>query len=186
MTDQIVEPTELDVLKKRAEQMGLAYHPSIGVDALREKVNAHLSGQAAPQINVTVQTEFKPTTDALKFATDQNNNYIRREALRLVRIEITCMNPNKKEWEGEMFMVQNDILTAKRYVPFNTPWHVENCLYEMIKDRKCQTFRMVKNPDGSKSQKPMIINEFAVKLLPPLTEEEINDLAQQQAMRGGL
>ena len=72
MTDQIVEPTELEALKKRADQMGLTYHPSIGVDALREKVNAHLSGQAAPQINVTVQTEFKPTAEALKFKLSLN------------------------------------------------------------------------------------------------------------------
>lgn len=184
MTDQIVEPTELEVLKKRADQMGLTYHPSIGVDALREKVSAHLAGQNAQTVNVTVQTDFKPTAEALKFAADQNNNYIRRQAMRLVRIQITCMNPNKKEWEGEMFMVQNDILSAKRYVPFNTPWHVEQCILDMIQDRQCQIFRNFKGTNGITTQKPVYISEFSVTVLPPLTEQELEDLRKAQALRG--
>jgi hypothetical protein len=184
MTDQIVEPTELEALKQRADQMGLAYHPSIGVDALRDKVKAHLTGQNAPQVNVTVQTEFKPTAEALQFSVDQNNNYIRRQALRLVRVQLVCMNPNKKEWEGEMFMVQNDILTAKRYVPFNVPWHVEQCLLDMIQDRQCQIFRNHKQENGVKTQKPVYISEFSVSILPPLTEQEIEDLRKAQALRG--
>lgn len=186
MTDTITEPTELEVLKKRADQMGLTYHPSIGVDALREKVSAHLNGQNAQTVNVTVQTDFKPSAEALKFATDQNNNAIRREAMRLVRIQINCMNPNKKEWEGEMFMVQNDILTAKRYVPFNTPWHVEKCILDMIQDRECQIFRNFKQSNGATTQKSVFIKEFSVTVLPPLTEQELEDLRQAQAMRGDL
>lgn len=184
MTEQIVEPTELEVLKKRADQMGIAYHPSIGVDALRDKVKAHLTVQNTQQVNVTVQTEFKPTAEALNFSVEQNNNYIRRQALRLVRVQITCMNPNKKEWEGEMFMVQNDILTAKRYVPFNVPWHVEQCLLDMIQDRKCQIFRSFKQENGAKTQKPAYISEFSVTVLPALTEEELDELRKAQALRG--
>ena len=184
MTDQIVEPNELEVLKKRADQMGLTYHPSIGVDALREKVNAHLSTQNTPVVNVTLQSEFRPSPEALKFATDQNNNYIRKQAMRLVRVQITCMNPNKKEWEGEIFSVQNDILSAKRYVPFNTPWHVEQCILDMIQDRQCQIFRNIKQSNGVTTQKPVYISEFSVTILPPLTREELEDLSKVQALRG--
>lgn len=31
------ELNELDVLKERADQLGISYHPNIGVDKLREK-----------------------------------------------------------------------------------------------------------------------------------------------------
>ena len=36
------ESDELTLLKERADLMGIKYHPSIGVDKLREKVNSVL------------------------------------------------------------------------------------------------------------------------------------------------
>lgn len=188
MTDTITTPTELELLKQRADQMGITYHPSIGLDALREKVAAKLNGTEEKQQNITVniQSEFKPSAEALRFAEDQRINYIRKNALRLVRVQISCMNPNKKEWESEIFSVQNDILQAKRTVPFNTPWHVEQCILDMIEDRTCTAFRNRKDQYGRTHTDPYQIKEYAVTILPPLTEDELEDLRQQQAMRGGL
>ena len=37
-------PDELTTLKGRADLLGIAYHPSIGVEKLREKVKAALAG----------------------------------------------------------------------------------------------------------------------------------------------
>lgn len=188
MTETITTPTELDALKQRAEQMGIAFHPSIGVEALREKVNAKLNDAPEPVQNITVnvQTEFTPSPAALKMAEEQNKNYIRKQALRLVRVNITCMNPNKKEWDSEMFSVQNDILSAKRVVPFNTDWHVEQCILDMIEDRVCTAFKTRKDQYGRIHTDPYQIKEFAVRILPPLSEDELEDLRHQQAIRGGV
>jgi hypothetical protein len=38
-------PDELTSLKARADLMGITYHPSIGVDKLREKVQAALENK---------------------------------------------------------------------------------------------------------------------------------------------
>jgi hypothetical protein len=188
MTDTITTPTELEVLKQRADQMGITYHPSIGVDALRDKVNAKLNGTTEPAQNITVNinSEFVPSPAALKMAEDQRINYIRKNALRLVRVRISCMNPNKKEWDSELFSVQNDILSAKRLVPFNVDWHVEQCILDMIEDRTCTAFKNRKDQYGRVHTDPYQIKEFAVTVLPPLTEDELEDLRQQQAMRGGV
>lgn len=188
MTETTTTPTELEILKQRADQMGITYHPSIGVDALREKVAAKLNGTPEPTQNITVNinSEFTPSPAALKFAEEQNNNYIRKQALRLVRVNITCMNPNKKEWDSELFSVQNDILSAKRLVPFNKDWHVEQCILDMIEDRVCTAYKERKDQFGRKHTDPYPIKEYAVRILPPLTEDELEDLRHQQAIRGGV
>lgn len=192
MTETITTPTELEALKQRADQMGITYHPSIGVDALREKVTAKLNDiteskqEPVQNITVNINSEFTPSPAALKMAEDQNKNYIRKQALRLVRVNITCMNPNKKEWDSELFSVQNDILSAKRLVPFNTDWHVEQCILDMIEDRVCTAYKNRKDQYGRTHTDPYQIKEFAVRVLPPLTEDELEDLRQQQAMRGGV
>ncbi|OZB40377.1 MAG: hypothetical protein B7X50_08585 [Alishewanella sp. 34-51-39] len=41
--------SELDVLKARATQLGIQFHPSIGLEKLRDKVNAKLNDEAEPE-----------------------------------------------------------------------------------------------------------------------------------------
>ena len=43
--DVLEMPDELTSLKQRADLLGLSYHPSIGLEKLRDKVNAALSSQ---------------------------------------------------------------------------------------------------------------------------------------------
>jgi len=110
---------------------------------------------------------------------------LRKEASRLIRIRISCMNPNKKEWEGEVFTVSNSAVgTHKKFVPFNNEdgWHVPNIIYKHLLERECQIFQTVKGPRGNKIRKGKLIKEFAIEVLTPLTPVEIQELATQQAM----
>ena len=98
------------------------------------------------------------------------------------------MNPAKKEWEGEIITVANNAVgTVKRYVPFNTEdgWHVEHILLEQLRERQCQIFVTEKDSRGNKVRKGKLIREFAIEVLDPLTEEELAELAQRQAMAKG-
>ena len=95
------------------------------------------------------------------------------------------MNPNKKEWEGEIITAGNaGVGTFKKYIPFNADegWHVPNIIYQVLKGRECQVFSTVTGPRGNKFRKGKLIKEFAIEVLPPLTEDELKDLAQRQAM----
>lgn len=165
---EIQATDELATLKARADMLGVKYHPSISLEKLREKVNASL----APE-----QKEVA--------ATVVDRAELQRKASELVRIRVTCMNPAKKEWEGEIFTVGNSVVgTFKKYVPFNADegWHVPRIIYEQIKARECQIFVTVKGPRGNTTRKGKLIKEFAIEVLDPLTEEELRDLAQRQAM----
>lgn len=160
---------ELTALKARADMMGVKYHPSISLEKLKEKITAHMNAG-----------EDKPVAEP-----EMDRAALQKSASELMRIRVTCMNPAKKEWEGEIFTVGNSVVgTFKKYVPFNADegWHVPRIIYEQLKDRECQVFTTVRDSRGNSTRKGKLIKEFAIEILPNLTEEEIKELAQRQAM----
>lgn len=131
-------------------------------------------------------------TDSIKFELNetpaQRRRRIRNNANELVRINVTCMNPAKKEWAGEIFTVGNNAVgTIKKFVPFNTEdgWHVPRMILQVMQARQCQIFYTEKQKNGIKVRKGKLIKEFGIEILPPLTEEELEELARRQAMASG-
>lgn len=178
LNDDLPVQDELTTLKARADALGISYHPSIGVEKLREKVNAALAPkeEATPAADEKAPAAETPGARRLR---------LRNEAMKLVRIRLTCMNPNKKEWDGEFITAGNSTVgSITKYVPFNADegWHVPHIIYEQLRDRECQTFVTVRDSKGNATRKGKLIKEFAIELLPPLTPEELKDLAQRQAM----
>ena len=183
MTEQTKD--ELTLLKERADKMGIEYHPSIGLDKLKEKVNAKLAESVLEGENAPTNTKVEGTSKTAA----QKRVEASKEARKLVRVNIVCMNPAKKDWEGELFTVSNAVVgTIKRYVPFNTPdgWHIEQMLLNVMRDRQCQNFITVKDGKGNKVRKGKLIKEFNIELLPALKEKELNELKQRQAMSGSI
>ena len=181
----LLAATELENLKSRAEKLGVKFHPSISAEKLREKIKA---AQTEGEGSVGEQSEGKSAAGTKEESPAAKKLRLKREALKLVRVRITCMNPAKKEWEGEIFTVANNAVgTVKRYVPFNTEdgWHVEHILLEQLRQRQCQIFVTEKDSRGNKVRKGKLIREFAIEVLPPLTEEELAELAQRQALAKG-
>ena len=193
----MTEPTELDfpeqdepqldeltLLKQRAQTLGIKFHPSIGLESLRSKVSAALTGEDAEE----AAEEPVPEAPAAE-SRIQMRNRLRKEASALVRVRVTCMNPNKKEWKGEIFTASNSIVgTFRKYVQFNTEegWHVPQIILNMIKARQFQTFYTIKNERGVAVRKGKLVPEFAVDVLPPLTEKELLELSRRQALAGGV
>lgn len=170
---------ELEVLKARADKLGIKFHPSISLAKLKEKVAEGLADETPEEV-VTVKPG-KETDVQLKARK-------RREANALIRIRVSCMNPNKKEWDGEIITTGNtNTGTIKKFVPFNSDegYHVPHMIYEQLLQRQCQVFVTVKDNRGNKVRKGKLIKEFAVEVLPPLTEKELKELAQRQAMATG-
>lgn len=181
-TDEILTQDELSTLKARADMMGISYHPSIGVEKLREKIAAALAGDKPAEAPVAAPAPGTETEN-------QKRARLRREASELVRIRITCMNPAKAEWQGEIITSGNSVVGSfTKFVPFNADegWHVPRIIYNQLVDRQCQVFTTTTDNRGNKIRKGKLIKEFAIEVLPPLTQEELHDLAQRQAMAGGV
>lgn len=186
--------TELELLRARAKQMGINHHPSIGLAKLKNKINAQL---AEPVKEVVVEEEIvqpaaseTPSIPKVIVKTEaQKKNEkmmrLRKDASKLIRIRVANMNPNKKEWEGEMYTVSNSVVgTFKKFVPFNNDegWHVPNIIYKHMKEKECQIFHTVRGPRGNKVRKGKIIKELSIEVLPALSDKEMTDLATKQAM----
>ena len=92
--NEVLEQDELSVLKARADLLGISYHPSIGVEKLRDKLNSVIEGE-------TKETKNEGTSKSGETEA-QKRLRLQAEATKLVRIRVTCMNPAKREWNGEI------------------------------------------------------------------------------------
>jgi hypothetical protein len=188
MTDEqndkaLMAAEELDSLKDRANQLGVDFHPSIGYEKLSGKVKDFLAAKEAEKPD-------KPDEPALIAPAPLSGNEklvrMKRDMNALVRIRVSCMNANKREWEGEFFSVGNRVTgQMMKYVPYDQIFHVPQMILTMIQERQCQVFHTVKDHRGNKSRKGKLIKEFGIEILPQLTTNELKELAQRQAMANG-
>ena len=176
--DLIETQDELTALKARADMLGISYHPSIGVEKLKTKIAAALAPEEEPVLEEPKEIQ-QGETEA------QRRARLKREASALVRIRLTCMNPAKREWNGEIITAGNSLVgTFKKYIPFNAEegWHVPKIIYNQLVNRECQVFYTVKDERGRAIRKGKLIKEFAIEVLPQLTAQELTELARRQAM----
>lgn len=116
--------------------------------------------------------------------TPKAKDIIRKDLTRLIRVKITCFNPAKKEWKGEIFSFINPVVGAvKKFVPYNCAaadsFHLPYCLYMQMRRKEYQAFSG-KKVNGVDVKEPRQVKEFAIEVLPPLTQKELDDLARKQ------
>ena len=164
----------LDDLKNRAKQLGIKHHPSIGPDKLREKITEALSTEGAEE------------PEPIKIDKNVGRAQKKAAALKLIRIRIACMDPLKKNHQGDWFITGNALVgTVKRYVPFDVEWHVPQIMLNMIRDKEFQQLSSTKDERGRDSHSKRIQKTYNVQILDQLTEQELKDLAIKQAMARG-
>lgn len=195
--EEPLQVDELTSLQERADQMGLAYKKSFGLDKMRALVNQAVEATPAelPDLKSITAAEVAAAQDTAaikaKMIAEETPNQrrwrLRREATKLVRVRVMNMNPNRKEWEGDTYTVSNrNIGTIKRYVPFDVEWHVEQALLNVMLERKCQVFSTRKDQrTGRERKEPRLISELSIAILEPLTPKQLKELAQRQAMAAG-
>lgn len=173
MTDTVTPITdELDILKARADKLGITYKSNIGIEALKAKLEEVLKPTEEPNLN----------TESAK------RKAVRDKALKLVRIRITCLDPAKKGFPGEIFTVGNKYIgTVRKWVPYGDAgqvgWHVPYCIYKMLKDKKF-VMKEQKSVNGKLIFTQKEVPAYALELLPMLTEKELKELAIEQSRTG--
>jgi len=109
----------------------------------------------------------------------------RREAMALVRVNVTCKDPMKAAWPGELITAGNDVVgDITKYVQFNTEegYHIPKIVYNVLKDKMCTTF-INKKINGQMTQVAKSIKAYTIEVLPALTPEELEELARDQTAR---
>lgn len=201
--DDLNMPSELDVLKDRAKILGITHSNNITVDTLRKKIEDKLAGEEEQPEVVTpplVAPQGLSTQDLSEL--EENliepvkpltlRNYLLKEATKLIRIRISCMDPKKQDMPGEYFAVANEYLgVVRKYVPFGEKteqgFHVPACILDMLRTREFLSITTETHPITKQiSVRTRYMREFAIEVLPPLTLAEIAQLAADQSASGRL
>ena len=170
--------SELDKLRHRATMLGIEYHPRTSAETLRKKISDALA----------TDEEATPAPTTKHDAREQ----MIKDNMRLVRLRITCMNPDKKDLPGEVITVANEIIgEASKFIPYGKEsdegYHVPYFIYKFLKTCKYQSIRREKDRrTGRTITTSKELPEYNLEILPPLTPKELNDLAQAQIAAGSL
>ena len=187
---------EFGMLKQRAKMMGIKHSNNIGLDTLREMVRDALTKKAQENpeqkdANVFGEDPEKSARmpDGSKPAKKMSlRAHLQQEKMKLVRLRITNLDPKKKDLPGEILTVANRYLgTVRKYVPYgevtDQGWHVPYVLYELLRDRKFLSIKTRKQ-NGRTIVEHQYVKEFALEILPPLTEAELARISASQLAHG--
>ena len=176
------------------EAHGVTLHPATGVPKLKQLLKEVLDGTyKGTQKPVDVKKITKPVIKPVVNLAPKVPELTREErAMAMVRIIVSPNDPLLASQPGMIFTVGSSKLfngrAVKKFVPFNNEhgWHVPQCIYENIIAAEMQKFKQVKLPNGVHHHVAYIAPKFNVRVLPPLSKEEMSRLADAQKARGGL
>lgn len=158
---------ELEALKKRADLIGIKYSNNISVETLRNKINEVLE---------TKELKNQEKNDKMKFI-----DKLIKEKMKLVRLQITNLNPAKRDLPGEIFTVANPYIgTVKKFIPYGKAgesYHVPYCIYEQLRDK---VYLQINTNSKHQFSGDRWVPEFNLKILPPLTKKELDELKAAQ------
>ena len=173
MTEQ--EKEEKKSLRARLSKMGISSSPNASLETLRTKYQEACSGNIEPEDTDSTSVKLK-----IKTAED-----LRKEATKLIRVSIKNLNPAKKDLHGEIYTIANKILgEVSKYVPYDSAgeaYHLPYCIYKLLLNKKFLQIRTFKDNETKQIRiEQGWVPEFSIEVLPPLTAQELKDLAIKQ------
>lgn len=189
---------ELQEVRTKADSLGIKYHHRSGATKIQILIDQHLvkayntPNEAPIQDPVAPVIVHKlPVQQVVPMTQEHFNRQraadARRTVGKLVRFRCQNMNPNKKDWPGEILSAGSAKLgTFKKFIPFDgEPYHVPLIIFNVMKDKMCSIFSNSKNARGHNVRTSRLIHEYSIEELPPLTQKELKELKGQQALAAG-
>jgi len=176
---------------------GVTLHHKTGSGKLQSTLVAVRAGthkeseEAKPVENIEIKAT-QPTKAALDAKENHQKMTKQQRAMVLTRIVVSPNDPNMSSTPGLIFTVGSSSINngrmIKKFVPFNNEqgWHVPKIILDQIDGAEMQKFKEVTMPDGSKQVQPYLAKKFNVQILPPLTKEEMQKLADSQRAKVGI
>jgi hypothetical protein len=185
---------ELTLLKKRATTMGIPFKANIGIDTLKNKINAKLTGDTGSNEDENADEDeddepvavARPARKKTKAEIEQETrDRLQKEKMVLVRCRIYNLNPSKRDLQGEIITVANKYLgTVRKFIPFgeqtDNGYHIPKVIYDDLKGRKYQHVK-TKKVQGQIQVETRMVPEYNIELMEPLSKEELAELALKQS-----
>ena len=182
-------------IKQELKEYGIKFHHKTGSSKLAELLYTARENPEVMVQDIPVAVDDRPYEGGLPDASEAAKAAAakaltktgEKEAMKLVRIVVTPNDPLMSSYPGLIFTVGASGLNGgkmiKKYVPFNNEegWHVPQVILNQIEQGEMQKFKTVTMPNGEKQLEPYITKKFNVRILDPLTKEELERLAASQA-----
>ena len=185
-------PTRLQALKQKATLMGITFSNNIGEEALAKKIEDKLAGNAP----VAQTSELNPLDGDVAGEKPKARMTLRQrqiaEQMALTRVRITCMIFLNDKLPGEIYTVANEYIgNVRKFIPYGEAseggYHIPKCLLTMLQEKKFLQITTVKDKrTGTTRPVTKEVREFAIEILPPLTQEELRELATAQIAAGSI
>lgn len=177
--DNYVEPTKMDLLKKKAKELGITFKENISERTLEGKIKAR-EDELAKEQEATQEKEEAPKA-ALTQAQVVHDN--RKRSQLLHRIVVNPVDPRRTQLSGELVVVGNSQLgVVGKFIPFNleTGYHVPQIILDDLKNRTFTEFYTIKDADGNEHTKTRQRKAFIIEVLDSITDEELAAIRARQ------
>ena len=199
---------DIDDVREIAKELNISYSGNTGLDTLKRKIIDHLQTTAKENSIFNVDPEDdeiqvaarptkrvnKPTLTELANRDPQTESdpmvrrqIVRAKAMRLHRIRIVNLDPSDAQLPGAIVTVYNKYTgKVSKFIPFGDEstggYHVPEIIVNHLKNQKFALRREKKGGKfGVKAYSTSMVHKFSITELPPLTPEEIADMAARQA-----
>ena len=189
MSEQNQETTvdvkqEREALKARCQLLGIQTQGNQSNETLRALIRAKQEEMdaAARQANPAAFDEAVETSEG---RTPSLREYLKTEALKLVRVRISCMNPQLAKMGSVIITAGNEYIGTVRKVVFfgektENGYHIPQIILNVLQRRKFQQVVEERNHKGHLVPRARWMKEFNIEILPPLTQKELNALKDRQ------
>ena len=190
MSEQNQETTAVDVkqereaLKARCQLLGIQTQGNQSNETLRALIRAKQDEMdaAARQANPAAFDEAVETSEG---RTPSLREYLKTEALKLVRVRISCMNPQLAKMGSVIITTGNEYTGTVRKVVFfgektENGYHIPQIILNVLQRRKFQQVVEERNHKGHLVPRARWMKEFNIEILSPLTQKELNALKDRQ------
>ena len=163
--------TRLEDLQNQCKLRGIKFHHKNTEDTLLELLRA-----ANEKENPVVAKKKSEMTAVEK------RQAMRNKCLKLKRVMITCNDPMKIKYRGEIFQAANASVAAiRKFCPFGNTngWYMPQILLNVIDEKQ---FRRA-NTDERDPMSGGLTKAYNITYLDDLTPEEFGALRHQQALR---
>lgn len=194
MTDEInkddLDPkTQLHRLKRRADTLGITYPKNIGIERLSNLINDKLAENETPEETAAILNTKSASSSGVGLteekAQEVRHKNLARKMNKLVRVQIQCLNPEKRRWYGEWKTFGNKFVPSiRKFVAFGVAYHLPQGILNLLKD-SVYRHTEVKMVNGIPTSKNVWKKEYIIHELDKLTPKELQDLARDQRLREG-
>ena len=181
-----------DELKQELKDNGVTLHHKTGTKKLAStladvRTKEYKEDTKPSTSNLSDSTEASRAAKEKHLAAMQTTEKL---AMKLTRVVVTPNDPAMVNYPGLIFTVGasglNNGRMVKKFVPFNNEegWHVPTIILNQIIHSKMQKFKTVTRANGEKVLEPYLTKKFNVRILDPLTREEVKKVVAASKAAG--